>query len=213
MNKLPLIVLATAVAGAANAAITLNVGTSINGDNPGTGLTALLESAGSNSVKLTMTNGLPAGSYVPFWLFNVDSSVGALTISNVGGVAAQSATRLNNGYVGGNQVKAGKFDLQFAYDANAGGSEGDQRFKSGMTSVYTISGTGLNLGSFRLLSADDLKANGGKNNVGNYYSAADVRFGNGKSGSVGATEAVPEPASMAALGLGALGLLKRRKKA
>jgi hypothetical protein len=42
------------------------------------------------------------------------------------------------------------------------------------------------------------------------------QFGNGGSGqtlSVGHVESVPEPATMAALGLGALGLLKRRRRA
>lgn len=204
MNKLSLVVLASALAGAANAAVTINLGSLINGSMPSGSypqLTAKLEQDGTNAVKLTMTNNMVPSNYVHDWMFNVNGAVS--TIARLSGETA--ALSFNNN--GGSQVKGGIFDLVFTY--------GNGDFSGGDSSVYRLTGTGLTEGSFISYSANELKNNGSIDNLGGWLSAADVR-GFGSSGSIGTkaySQAVPEPASMAALGLGAIGLLKRRKKA
>lgn len=173
-------------------------------------LRAVFEDVGANQVTLTLESLLNSGrEFVSEWDFNFspDTSVGGLAITHQSGVQADSVS------TGTNAFKAdgdGWFDIQFLFPQS-----GD-RFTQGSTSVYQISGSGINAQSFNHTSAP-----GGGN--GTYYSAAHVQgIGPGArlSGWIGAAgsvvdedepigggAAVPEPSSMALLGMGCLSML------
>jgi hypothetical protein len=217
MNKLSLIVLASAVAGGANAGVTLNLNTAINGaavaGNPP--LIATIANDGADAVLLTMSNQVAdPNAYVSSWLFNSSVAIAGFTLQ--GGQGAASASYSPDAYNGGNSVKAGMFDILFSFAGT-----GANRLTVGESSIYRLTGTGLSEASFLSPSADELSNKGKLINAGGWLTAADVRglaplpgTTQTLSGSIGTTtQAVPEPASMAALGLGALGILKRRKKA
>lgn len=230
MKKIPLRIAslcsALALSTCASATVlTMNLGTGINGTTPyATDKTPWLSASftdlgvknGVNVVQLVMTNNLvnaatslPTGEYVSDWLFNIDPAFTSFNVSYVSGYQASVSLAQT---VGSNAIKGGIFDIDFI-----GATTNADRFTGGMKSVYEFSAAGLAASSFAFTS-----------NAG-YYSAADIRgIGNGLSGSIGARTAatttgtnmpaqtaVPEPASLALVGLGAgamMFLANRRRK-
>lgn len=201
MRRALFLLLAASVGATASADVTVNLITSLNGDKPIGGpnyLTALFQDVSPGNVRLTVSNNMRNDHFVPNLLFNVETAT-PLTFVYVGGQIAQAVEQSSNAFNGGSSVKGGNFDIQFTY---ATSNSGGQRFSGGETSTYNISGTGLKAANFLSLSVN-----------GGYAAAARVQgIGNG-SGSVGAPgQPVPEPATLAALGLGGLALLRRRRK-
>lgn len=192
------------------ATVVLDLGTLINGSMP-TGtppfLTASFETVGVDTVQLTMTNNMPTSNFVDNWLFNTGSA-SPLTFTYVSGVVALSATSGLDFSNGGSNMKAGLFDIEFHYPSQ---NSDPNRFHGGEFSIYTITGSGLTENNFAVASVDDP---GSPPSSGGWMSAGHVQgFGSGQSGSIGTTQAVPEPASITLLGLGALSLALRRRAA
>lgn len=194
---------ALAIVGVASADVTFDLGVTINGSTP-TGsapfLTAVFHTVTTGSVMLTMTNNMPTTNFVPVWVFNLDPFT-SLTATYQSGNQATVSSGLNFTN-GANDLKGGLFDLKFEYPVS---NADPNRFKGGENSVYLLTGSGLTAEKFASKSVAD----GG--NLGGYYSAAKVQ-GFGSSGSIGTNTVVPEPATMAALGLGVAGLIRRRKR-
>lgn len=204
MNKLTILLLASAIASVASADVTLSLGTTINGDTPIGGpdyLTALLQDVSANTVRLTLSNNMRSDHFVPSVLLNVNTSA-PLSFQYVSGQAATSIEKSSDAFNGGSSVKGGLFDILISYAVS---QSGGNRFAGGEKSVYLITGTGLRSSSFLTQSVSDGKVTGG------LFGAARVQGIGEGSGSIGAP--VPEPATMLALGLGAAAMLRRRRRA
>jgi hypothetical protein len=213
MKKLALLVIGSALIGSASASVTLNLGTNINGSVAGAGspswLTAQFETLSTGTVQLTMTNNMTtaSGGFVTSWLFNSNKAITGFShlTSPVNGPVATGASYASNGNSGANDIKGGLYDVLFTFT----NSNNANRFSGQKSTIYTLTGTGLTENDFLSTSIA-----GGSNNPGSgYYTAAKIQ-GYGLSAGVGTkVEAVPEPASLTALALGGIAVLRRRKKA
>lgn len=190
----------------ATASLIFDLGTTINGSTP-TGtppfLRAEFQTLGTDSVRLTLTNLMPTTNFVDNWVFNIDPLSG-LVFTYESGVAAIDVSSGLNFTDGGSNVKAGLFDIMFHYDTSEA-----NRFHGGLTSVYTITGAGIDENSFLAFSIDNPSS---PPSPGGWLSASHVQgFANGAgSGSIGTMTPVPEPATIAVIGLSAVAMIRRR---
>ncbi len=190
------------LAGTTRADLLFEVDTGINGDTPVKvdnslpALTALFQNDGANAVKLTLDgSNLVEQEFVSVFLFNFDGNASTLTmfpfppaVSSINKSATQSLS-------GGNQVKAGLFNIQINFNTN----NASDRFEGGETLVFSITGAGLDENDFSVLSIDKPAPNP---SAGGWYAAADLQgIPDGTattSGSIGAAPnaVVPEPSSL-----------------
>ncbi len=158
-------------------------------EGPAPWLTATFEDVGVDMVEVTMdSSGLTDAEFVSQWLFNSDTAIDSITY--VSGQVADSTTYSADAFKADG---AGFFDLQFDYPQT-----GD-RFGAGETSVYKLTGTGLDVSDFNTLSTPSSK--------GVFYSAAHIQgIGPNGEGS-GWIGAVPIPGAALLFGSGLIGLI------
>lgn len=204
-------------AGDATADFTIVMDNNYNGTAPSGSPpwgTATFTDVGAGQVRLTMTNLLQSSSeFIPdSWFFNFDPARNAstdLTFTFQSGQAAQSiSTGINNSEPPG---QGGDFDIAFTFET----SNNANRFTSGETSVYLITGSGITAASFNTLSQNENNA---------FVSVFKVQGipPNGGSGEVAGTVGQPPPppvvpappsvilAGIGVLGFGGLARLRRR---
>jgi hypothetical protein len=162
---------------------------------------------GSGSVTLTMNvmNNLSAGAYVNDWYFNVSSA----PLSAINFVSGVSASTVDNGVDAFQADGDGKYDFVFHFPtANPG------ELAQGNSSVYDLTGGGITASSFNSLSAPA----GG---AGPFISAVHIQgyTVNGADQSAwiaggpgGRIIEVPEPGTLAILGLGLFGIAATRRR-
>lgn len=200
--SLTISVLAFAAVASASS-ITFNFGTILTGDTPGGSNIATLTIAdsGANSVLVTLSHNATsaAGQFISDVWMNLNPYV----------VVAQSGQTPSNKFSGGltqglnTENNAGyNFDLRQGFGvSNAGG--GVNRLNPGESVSFTLNGVNLNA---NLFNATAPPTGGQRADV---LAMIHVQgLANGGSVKLGA---VPEPASMTALGLGALALIRRRR--
>lgn len=199
-KTLATVALIGACMGAAHADVVLNLNKHVNGDQPVGGapwLRATIKTLSIGVVQVKMENLLSSDQFVRYWNFNCEPYV-PMTATYDSGPAPVSMKQGNSNQIGSSSIKGGKFDLSFEFATSS-----NSRFKGGMTSVVRLFGAGLTESKFNALSIQDGNVHGG------YLSAAKIQgIPGGGSGSVAA---VPEPSAIAAIALGALGLLRRRR--
>jgi hypothetical protein len=185
---------------------TFDFTTYISGDSPAGSAwaTMTIEDIGADTVRITMDHNATseAGSFISDLWFNLDPFV-TVTSSNYnpGSTFNGSIIQSENGITNAGLM----FDLNQAFTTSSSGD----RLLPGESASFELSGSGL--------SASDFLSNaiGDPNDVLAMIHLQSVAGGEG-SVKLGATDyfpPVPEPASMAALGLGAVALLRRRKSA
>lgn len=137
-----------------------------------------------------------ANQFISDVYFNLDPFVGSMSISNeVNANKRNGAIAFSNNGING--AAGNQFDMNVKFvTSNSGG--GVNRLKPGETWSADLMAAGLSANSFNAV-----------NNMGNYVGAHVQGIAGGLSGHV----TTPEPGTWAAIGLGALALLRKRKKA
>ncbi len=202
MRKLSSVILLAVAAAASQAAtVTLDLNYLISGDTPGGsspyGTLVLADAGPVVTATFSFVGGAP-GEYVSGVYFNSDKALTATNLTPL--VADYTGLEANPNPLGG---------VSFDYRLGFSQQGNENRLVGGETVSFTL--TALSGG----LSVADLLEFG--THPGNDPTKDGILAGmkiqglaNGGSAEIGA---VPEPASMAALGLGAAALLRRRKKA
>lgn len=189
---------ASAVSLVAANAVTFDLGVGINGaipDGSAPYATATIVDNGADSVLLTMLNNAPEANFIVRFTFNLKSNID-VSFAHSSGNVASSATDGPDHSDGHPSMQAGLWDIVFAYPTS---NTDVNRFMGGENSAYVLTGTGLDETDFVVANDEG------------YISAARFQgISEDRSGTVGL---VPEPASMAALAIGAVALLRRRRKA
>lgn len=183
-------------------ALTFNLSAFYTGGNPnGTApwvtITVLDVAANKVNVSVSHNASSAAGQFVSDVYFNLDPFVGGITISNE--VNGSKRGGMSNALDGVNGGAGNAFDLGISFvTSNAGG--GANRLKPGEVWSGDLTGSGLSEAKFMALSNNGLQVGAHLQGItGQTYPSAHIT--------------TPEPGSIAALGLGALVLLRRRKKA
>ena len=185
------------IASSASAVIVFEFGTVIAGAPQGGPLFARLtmENAGTDTVTLTLENTatLPAasGQAIKTLLLNVDPYVS-------GTITSGSSKFTSYGFSeNGKNDSGGKFDLKIDFDTAQ-----TNRFLPGDTVVMTATGSGLTENSFDAFSGGTQQWQGMIHLISVPPNQDSAKI----------TTPIPEPASIVALGLGAVALLRRRKR-
>ena len=211
LGKLCAVAVVCALAGSARAAIvTYDLDIEYSGATPPAGTGPWLratfdDGGGSGSVTMTLTSlNLVSQEFVRFWHFNLDPSLNATNLAfsaplKVGSFADPVINRGTNAFQAAGD---GLYDIQVMFD-NAPPSD---RFGAGESVSYTITGIpSLTASSFHFLSAPA----GGN---GPYFTAAHVQGIAPNGNNSGWITQSPEPASIGALAVGALALMRRRNR-
>ncbi|MCW5936494.1 MAG: PEP-CTERM sorting domain-containing protein [Fimbriimonadaceae bacterium] len=185
-------------------AITFDFDTKVTGDNPvGTNIATLeIVDTAADTVTLTLTHNASsaAGQFISKLYLNVDPYVflvqsGQTPASKFDGGIQQSLNGL---------LDAGlNFDLSQEFQVS-GANSGANRLKPGESVSFMLTGTGLTASSFL---SNAVPQGGNRDDV-----LAMIHLQGIPGGGSVKLAAVPEPASMAALGLGIAALLRRRAR-
>lgn len=205
MKRLSLMALAVAgvvfIAPRAEAAVTFEFTSIVEGAPAGGPMYARLTitNAGTDTVSLFLENtaAMPqaTGQAIHYLMLNVDPFITDLNVTSADS-KFEGFTKSENG-----QNDAGsKFDLQLNFDI----APPSDRFLPGDSAMMTATGTGLTEDSF------DAMSGGVPREALLHVISIPVT---GESAKITTGEPVPEPATMAALGLGLVAFIKRRRRA
>ncbi len=204
MRKLSLLALVGAgvafASTSAQAALTFDFTQVISGSPVGgpSFATLVIENAGANTVNFTMTNTMDSsvsgGQFISKLMLNVDPYVAGTMSWSSPTISSYSFDQ------DGENDSGAKFDYEVRFvTANNG-----NRFTAGKVVTWSVTGGGLTEDDFDALSA------GNANYAGLIHIQAIPNTGD--SAKVIPGDPVPEPATIAALGLGFVALIKRRRK-
>ncbi|HDZ19894.1 hypothetical protein LCGC14_0204670 [marine sediment metagenome] len=209
-RALALVIVLALTAGLQASVVSYPLSIEFSGATPPAGaapwLTAIFDDGGSpGSVDLTLTaTNLVGSEFVNLWLFNLDPALNPTLLvfsapSKSGSFTSPTISRSVDAFKADGD---GWFDIKFDF-ASGGGDAA--RFGPGEDVSYTITGIGsLTAGSFDFLS----KPGGGH---GPFPTAAHVQ-GIGEDNANSGWITVPEPTSLALLGVGAIASLRRRRR-
>lgn len=154
--------------------------------------TLTINDSGVDTVTMTITHVADAdpGQFLRTLLLNISGFSGPYSASS-GDAGFSSAS------FGEDSQNPGGYDMQVSF-----ASAGADRVTAGESVTWTVSGAGLTENSFLSLAAND-----------GLYGRLHIQGIDDEYSQWVTANPVPEPASIAALGIGALGLLRRRKKA
>ncbi|MBX7132012.1 MAG: PEP-CTERM sorting domain-containing protein [Fimbriimonadaceae bacterium] len=187
------------VAGASQA-LTFNLNSVYTGATPGgtaPWATVTITDVAANIVNLRIDHNASsaAGQFISNLYLNLDPFIGSMTISNeVNSNKRDGAIGLSLNGING--AAGNQFDMVVPFEtSNSGG--GVNRLKPGEFWSADLTASGLSSSNFNSV-----------NNKGNYVGAHVQGIAGGLSSHI---TQVPEPGTMAALGLGALAFLRRRR--
>ena len=196
--------LALGIPALSSADVSWQFNTLVTGDNPGTSTPwATLDCtdiAGGAQFTLTYSGDATVGSFLSQLDLNFNGDM-----PNDISFSSSDASVLGASF--GSFVDAGSsYDVMVMFDTSNG--NGGDRITPGESVTFNIMGTGVDCEDFHVLSSPQGDNQG-------YLALLHIQgLGPNNEGSAKvAPGAVPEPASMAALGMGALGLLARRRRA
>ena len=211
----------TLAAPAAHADVIYNFGSTgiINGTGftPAAGLfaTAKFTDSGVNSVTLVMNvlNNLPGGAFVSQWAFNLLGTATITTITNTAGHLvdtsggnASSTPPITSNDNNAKLASATGFDFQFNFTTGA------NDLANGQSSTYTLVGTNLTAASFLAATTAHYAAAVKVQGYGNSAEYQQINHTVNPITNVVADIPVPEPTSIALLGLGFLSLATMRRR-